>query len=52
MAIKRALPIRLRWPVDVRADLCDDGRAKGDVGDKVAVHDVDVQPVGALLDLG
>jgi hypothetical protein len=29
------------------ADGFDDGRAEGDVGDEVAVHDVEVDPVGA-----
>ena len=32
----------------MRPDLADDGVAEGNVGDEVAVHDVDVQPVGAL----
>lgn len=31
------------------SDLGDDGRAKGHVGDEVAVHDIDVKPGRALL---
>lgn len=48
VAVKRASSVPGRWPVDVRADLGDDGSAKCDVGDEVAVHDVDVEPVCAL----
>jgi hypothetical protein len=42
MAVESALSVGFSGPVDVRADLGDDGSAKGDVGHKVAVHDVDV----------
>jgi hypothetical protein len=42
VAVKGALSVGLGWPVDVRPDLSDDGSAKGNVGHKVAVHDVDV----------
>lgn len=31
-------------------DGLDDGGAKGDIIDKVAVHDIEVEPVGAGLD--
>lgn len=71
MAVKGASAKSLGGLVDVASDGGDDGRSKGDVGDKVTVpistvstpsrmvtespameahlHDVDVQPVGALL---
>jgi len=42
VAVKSAFAIGRRRPVDVRADLADDRVAEGDVGDEVAVHDVDV----------
>lgn len=32
----------------MRADLGDDGGAKGDVGHEMAVHDVDVDPVAVV----
>lgn len=53
MAVKGALAGRVDvlGALDERADLGDDGGAKGHVGDEVAVHDVDVQPVRALLHL-
>lgn len=35
--------------VDCAADAGDDGGADGDVGYEVAVHDVDVEPVGASV---
>lgn len=42
VAVEGAFSIGFSGPVDVRADLGDDRGAKGDVGHKVAVHDVDV----------
>ena len=33
---------------DMGSDLTDDGGTEGDVGHEVAVHYVDVQPVGAV----
>ena len=47
MAIKSPLA---EWELglrDVTADLSDDGGAEGYVGDEVAIHYVDVQPVSA-----
>lgn len=52
MAIKRPFALRLRRAVHMRADLGHHWRAECDVGHKVTVHDVDVQPVGALGDFG
>jgi len=51
VAVKGARPARALGTRDMRADLGDDGGAKGHVGHKVAIHDVDVQPVGALVHL-
>lgn len=51
VAVKGTLSEGLGWPVHMRPDLGDDGCAKGHVGDEVAVHDIDVQPIGALCDL-
>lgn len=45
-------PAFLVRPGAVRADVGDDGGADGHVGDEVAVHDVDMEPVGALVQLG
>jgi len=42
VAVEGAFSVGFSGPVDVRADLGDNGSAKGDVGHKVAVHDVDV----------
>lgn len=50
VAVEGALSIGLGWPLNVRADLGDDGSAKGDVRNEVAVHDVYVQPVCAVAD--
>jgi hypothetical protein len=35
---------------DVRTDHCDNGSAKGHVGDKMAVHDIYMEPVCAMPD--
>lgn len=50
MAVKGALAKGLGGPVDVRTDHCDNGSAECHVGDKVAVHNVDVEPVCAMAD--
>lgn len=49
MAVEGARGIGGYGAVDVRADLGDDGGAEGDVRHKVTVHDVDVQPLRAIL---
>jgi hypothetical protein len=51
VAIKGAASTWLERAVDAAADLGYDGTSDGHVGDEVAVHDVDVEPVGALLHL-
>lgn len=48
MAIKRSFPECLFGSIDMTADLGHNGGAKGHVRDKVAVHDVDMEPVCAL----
>lgn len=50
VAVESAFAKGLGGPVDVRTDHCDDGSAKGHVGDEVAVHNVDVKPVCAMAD--
>lgn len=52
VAVERALSTGLRWTGDVGPDLGDDGSSEGDVGNEVAVHDVNMKPIGSLLDLG
>lgn len=49
MAVECPYISRLFGLLDVRSDFRDDGSAKGHVGDEVAVHDIDVQPVRAFL---
>lgn len=51
MAVEGAARAGLEWAVDASADLRDDGTPDGHVRHEVAVHDVDVEPVGALLHL-
>lgn len=51
MAVKSALAMGFRRPVDMRADLGDYGSTKGDIWDEMAVHDVDMEPVRPLLHL-
>lgn len=51
VAVKGTLRAGLEWPVDAAANLGDDGATDGHIGDEVAVHDVDMEPVGALLHL-
>ena len=50
VAVEGALSVGLGGLLDVWANLGDDGCSKGDVGDKVAVHNVDVQPVCSMAD--
>lgn len=52
MAVKGALAVGLGGTGNMGANLGHDGGTKGHVGDEVAVHDVDVQPVGSLGNLG
>lgn len=51
MAVKGTARAGLEWPVDAAADLRDNGAPDGHVGDEVTVHDVDMEPVGALFHL-
>lgn len=51
MAIKGASATRLPGPFDVGTDSGDDGGAKSHVGNKMTVHDVDMEPVRSLPDL-
>jgi hypothetical protein len=51
VAVKGAPAAGLGGTVDTAADLGDDGAANGHVWHKMAVHDIDVEPVGALLNL-
>lgn len=51
MAVEGTLRAGLEWPVDAATDLRDDGATNGHVGDEVAVHNVNMEPVGALLHL-
>lgn len=50
VAVKGALAKSIGGPVDMGADLGDNGSSKGNVGHKVTVHDIDMQPVCALPD--
>ena len=52
MAVKGSCAVGLSRPGNMRADLRNDGGAKGDIGDEVAIHDVDMEPVRALVHLG
>jgi hypothetical protein len=51
VAIESATTAGFGGTVDAAADLGYDGAADGHIGHEVAVHNVDVQPVGALLHL-
>lgn len=51
MAVKSALAMGLRRPVDMRADLGDYGSSKGDIWNEMAVHDVNMKPIRPLLHL-
>ena len=42
VAVEGAFSVGFSWPVDVRANLGDDGSSEGDVRHEMAVHDVDV----------
>lgn len=48
MAIKRPLPIRTLRPLNPLPDLLHHRRSKGEVGYKMAVHDIHMEPVGAM----
>lgn len=50
VAVEGTLAKGLGGSVDVRTDHCDNGSAKGHVGYKVTVHNVDVKPVCAMAD--
>lgn len=49
MAVKRALATLFLRPGDMWSYLGDDGWSEGQVWNKHAVHDVDVDPVAAVL---
>lgn len=51
MAVKCPFPVSGLGAGDVGTDFRDDGRAEGDVGDEMAVHDVDVEP-GFAVSIG
>lgn len=51
MAVECATSTRFERAVDTAADLRNDGTSDGHVWDEVAVHDVDMEPVGTLLHL-
>lgn len=51
VAIESATTAGFGGTVDAAADLRDDRTADGHIRDEVTVHNVDVQPVGALLHL-
>lgn len=51
MAVECATSTRFERAVDTAADLRNDGASDGHVGDEVTIHDIDVEPVGALLHL-
>ena len=48
VAIKGAPAMVGPGALDMGAYLCYDRRSEGDVGHEVAIHDIDVQPVGAM----
>jgi hypothetical protein len=50
VAVEGALSVGLGGLLDMWADLGDDRCSKGDVGDKVTVHDIHVQPVSSMAD--
>lgn len=50
MAIKGAAAIGSLGPFNVLTNLGDHGRTKGQVRHKMAIHDVDMQPIRAMLD--
>lgn len=50
MAVEGTAAVGLLGRVDVLPDLGDNGCSEGHVRDEVAIHDIDVQPVGALCD--
>jgi len=48
VAVEGPFPVRGLGAGDVGTDFRDDGRAEGNVGDEMAVHDVDVEPKFAV----
>ena len=48
MAVKGSLAVGMTRPADMRADLGDNGGSKSDVGDEMAIHDIDMKPVRPL----
>lgn len=50
VAIEGALAKGLGRLVNMRTDHCDNGSAKGHVGDEMAVHDIDMEPICAMAD--
>lgn len=51
MAVKSAASAGFKGSIDAATNLRDNRAPDGHVRDEVAVHDVDMQPVGALLHL-
>ena len=52
MAVKGSLAVGLSRPANMRTDLGDNRSSKGDIGDEMAIHDIDMEPVGTLVHLG
>lgn len=52
MAVKGSLAVGLSRPANMRTDLGDNGSSKGDVGNEMAIHDIDMEPVRPLVHLG
>lgn len=52
VAVKGAPALGLCRPANMRTDFGDNRSSKGDVGDKVTVHNIDMEPVGPFLHLG
>lgn len=50
VAVKCTSAPRFVGSLHMRPYFADDGRAEGDVGHKMAVHDVHMKPVCAILD--
>jgi len=51
VAVEGPFPVSGLGAGDVGTDFRDDGRAEGDVGDEMPVHDVDVEP-GFAVSMG
>ena len=52
MAVKGPLAVGMSRPANMRADLGDNGSSKGDIGDEMAIHDIDMEPVRPLGHFG